>query len=58
MIAAVLPVPPVRIDAEPIDVTRIDAAPIPKLADLYNKHLQGSLKAWQNTGELRSAKVN
>jgi hypothetical protein len=47
----------VRTDAAPIDTTRTDAAPIPKLADLYNKHLQGSLKAWQNTGELRSTKV-
>ena len=59
-LAAVLPVPPVRTDGTEVvvDATRTDAAPIPKLADLYNKHLQGSLKAWQNSGELRSAKVN
>jgi hypothetical protein len=56
-LAAVLPVPA----AVAADAARTDAAgapAMPKYADMYNKHLQGSLKAWQNSGELRSAKVN
>jgi hypothetical protein len=44
--------PPARTDAAPeVRADARDSGKVPSYADMYNKHLQGSLNSWKNAGE-------